>query len=106
MSRTPRNETRLTAHPETNMSNEVYTVKLTASRTCRRCDHAYDIEPSEPFTGTVEEIAAAIPDSIADQQEEDGWVSGNCPMCAFTYRKSIDAESQADAERENWEDLA
>ncbi len=80
------------------MNTQTYTVNLTASRTCRRCDHAFEIEPSEPISGTIEEIAAALPDEIANQMEEDGWISGNCPLCSFTYRKAIDEESQADEE--------
>lgn len=80
-----------------------YTAKIAAPRCCRFCDVSYLIEPEVWLTGTMEDLQRAIPEAIADQQEEDGWAAGACPNCAFSRSEELHAEAHADDYRDDWE---
>jgi hypothetical protein len=80
-----------------------YSAKIAAARCCRFCAASYLIEPDVWLTGTMEELQSSIPEAVVDQQEEDGWVAGACPLCAFARSEELHAEAHADDYRDDWE---
>lgn len=95
-SHTKMNTTNPTGQADT--SGETFEAKLTARRICRFCREPFKVNVE--IAGTMHEIVANTRQSIAEELEEQGWVSGSCPPCAFAHKNELHQEHHADARQE------